>query len=99
MLLPEILFSLVFAVLFTSLLYFGFSRGDDVMGLGLFFLLLFPAIWAVSAWAEPVGPVIYGFHWVPGVFIGFWLILLMAAFIPPRRPEDEIAAAEMSTTT
>lgn len=65
------------------------TRATEDVGIGLamlfFFLILFPLLLAGNAWLTPYGPVLMGVSWLPLVFFGLLLTLLIAA-IAPREP-------------
>lgn len=66
------------------------QSGGAFIGVGLtmlfFFFLIFPLILAVNSWITPYGPVYMGVSWVPIIFTGLALALLLAA-VSPRRPK------------
>lgn len=80
------------------------QSGEEFIGVGLtmlfFFFLIFPLILAANAWITPYGPVYMGVSWVPIIFIGLTLALLLAAVSPRRSkvtpvklddsPEEEV---------
>lgn len=94
----EIAFILILTLLFVALLvpvggyrtrfshYRGEGRAAGVsVALLFYFLILFPLIWAISAWVGPVGPMLWGIYWMPILLIGLALTLLIAA-VTPRPP-------------
>jgi hypothetical protein len=47
-----------------------------------FLMILFLGMWAAAIWLTPVGPTIYNIYWVPQLFIGLLITLLLAAATP-----------------
>ena len=109
----NILFLLFFALLFSSVLAYGFgwrhpsqeqSAGPPLLFLFMIFLFV---MWAGSVWFRPMGPIAWGIPWVSLLVVGFFLsLILLAVAIPSRRPprtareaaaEAEEAAAEGRT--
>lgn len=81
------------------------ERASEGIGVGLtmlfFFFVLFPLILAGSYWVGPYGPMFMGVSWVPILFIGLVLALLIAALSPrDSRPvtleenDPEVSATE-----
>ncbi|WP_017732017.1 hypothetical protein [Nafulsella turpanensis] len=53
-----------------------------------FFVVLFLSIWAASLWVSPFGPVYWGIAWIPLLFIGIIVALLLSAMpSPPANTE------------
>ncbi len=77
MLLAEIIFSIVVALLIGILFYYGFKYSGPWDSFWSFLLILLLAGLAASAWLEPVGPLFYNIAWVPILFV----ILLFAVFL------------------
>ena len=83
MLVAEFLTAVLFAVLFVAVFAVAFDRTGPWEGIGWFFLIVLLGAWAVGAWTEPVGPVLYGVSWVPFFFGAFIIALLVAAMSEP----------------
>lgn len=49
------------------------------------FVILFLGIWAGGVWIEPFGPEAWGVAWLPFLFVGLILALVVAAAAPPVR--------------
>jgi hypothetical protein len=97
MLIVDILFALVFALLFAALLVWPFSRSGPgpASGFVFFALLLFLAIWAGGIWLEPVGPGLWGRPFLSFLIIGLVIMLLLAAAVPPvRHTSPPVSAGE-----
>jgi hypothetical protein len=75
--------------LFLSLVFIPLSRrrhgGGAWTGILLFFFLVFLFAWAGGVWITPFGPTFWGVYWLPFLFIGIIVALLLAAMIPPYR--------------
>lgn len=85
MVIAELLFALVIALVLVAIFTYGFGRAGPWGGFLWFFVLVFLGAWAIGAWVEPVGPVAWGVAWVP-IFFGALLIGLLVAAIPPAEP-------------
>jgi len=89
----EILFAFFFALLLS--IFLGGILGWELPGrkglwpsLIFLFLLIFIATFAGGLWIQPFGPLLWGVYWAPFLLIGFVVMLLVAAVIPPRRPRN-----------
>lgn len=89
----DLLFVLIFALLLSAILSWGFGwrypGGSEAVGISflfLFLILLF-AIWAGGAWFRPWGPAVYGTPWLGLLVIGIFVsLLILAVAAPVRRP-------------
>ncbi|QSE95895.1 hypothetical protein [Fulvivirga lutea] len=79
-----ILYLFVFALLITAISGLAFKTHGPWGSYWPSFLLTFLFIWVVSLWTEPVGPVYYGVSWVPIIFAGVIMAILLAAVTPPQ---------------
>ena len=92
MFLTELIFIIILTVILVGLLVpvGGYTTRHEEMSAGatmvFFFLVLFPIIWAASAWATPYGPAWMGVYWAPILVFGLLFALLIAALSPRRRP-------------
>ena len=86
MFLIHFILALLIAGLFTAIFAAGFRGHRSRTGLLGFFLILLFATWAIALWVPPFGWTLYGVAWLPFLMIGFFLALIMLAFIPPARP-------------
>lgn len=84
----DLLFAFIVAIIFSSTLSVIF-RSDDKSEIGLSFFLIFLIIlgltWTIGIWITPFGPSLLGSFWLPFVFVGFLIFLLIAAIIPANR--------------
>jgi hypothetical protein len=102
--LADILFALALGVLFALLFGALFNSRDGAPGFLMVFLLFFFFAWAGGAWIGPLGPVILGFSWLPGLIVTVLIFLLIAALASARPPKTtqeakaELEAAQATTT-
>lgn len=95
----DLLFALVVALLLTAIFSAGF-RNRGPWGLWwVFLLVVFLAAWAGGVWLTPFGPPLLDVYWLPFLFVGLVVALLIAAAVPPepRRPRAPVAASEVAT--
>lgn len=78
----EIFGILLIALVIGSLFYFGSKRRSPFGPFWLFIFILFLGAWAARMWVIPVGPVLWGFAWIPIVFFVIIVTLLIAAAAP-----------------
>jgi hypothetical protein len=94
--------SIIIALLLTLIFSTSYRHRGPWGGLLFFFLVIFLASWAGQLWI-PRGPVLFGVAWVPLVFIGVLVaILLLAAGssaidrAPVNPPAEKIAQEDAS---
>ena len=83
--------AILVALLFTIIFSYGFRNRGPWGNVWTFFLILFLAVWAASFWIEPVGPYWGDITWIPLIFLGLIIALILAAATPSERP---VSAAE-----
>ncbi len=100
---------LVFVIIIASLAAIGLTVGRLRPGAWpaavWFFLLLLFGTWALGAWLQPIGPRMWGTHWVPYVIAAAGISLLLAAAAtifggaphPPHATQEERAAVKATT--
>ena len=81
----EALVALVVAVLLTILLGRLTGREGGAGALVPVFLILFLFPWAGGLWMAPIGPLLFGFAWVPILVIAAILFLVILIASPPRK--------------
>jgi len=87
MLLTDIFFAGVFALILAGILTATFGRGPAHWpGFLFLFLILVSFIWAGGMWVIPIGPPLWGTYWLSFLIVGFIVALLIAAMMPPARP-------------
>jgi hypothetical protein len=91
MFLHDLLFVFFLSLILTLVFAVGFRRHAWGGGLILFFLILFLATWAGGMWITPFGPVWRGVAWLPFIFVGIIIALLLTAVMRPDRirPREE----------
>ncbi|HYF67409.1 MAG TPA: hypothetical protein VD884_04700 [Ohtaekwangia sp.] len=74
--------ALTIALLLTILSVFVFKRSGPWGTAWSFFLVLFLGLWALSLYVRAIGPVYWGVSWLPIVFGGIMLSILLIAVMP-----------------
>ena len=105
MVLLDVTFALVIAVVVAAIFTWGLGRPGPWGSFVLFVVLLFLATWAIGSWVEPIGPSFWGVAWVPWV-LGALLVGLLVAAVPAGRqarpnsssPEDKEAMAAVAVS-
>ncbi|MFW5686545.1 MAG: hypothetical protein ACOC0O_07830 [Spirochaetota bacterium] len=88
MLIGTVLIALVFAVVLAALFGALFGGRSGVPGFVLVFVLLFLFAWAAAVWIGPIGPMVLGVYWLPGLVVTLLIFLLLAAFAERRPPRS-----------
>lgn len=95
---PGIIFSIVIAVGITLIYWFVLRNKGPWARFMPFFFVIFLGVWAASFWLHPFGPAIEGVSWVPMLFIGIIISLLLSAALPSRQrkksAEDQESAPD-----
>jgi hypothetical protein len=91
MIVPSVIISILLALLFATLLVFVFKRkGPGPIGGFLFLvLIIFMFTWASGSWMQPVGPIIWGIHWLGYLAVALMIMLLLGTLLPPFRRENQ----------
>ena len=100
MLIAEIIFSIIAAILIGVLFYYVFRYSGPWGSFWSFLLILILAGLAASAWINPIGPVFYDIAWIPILFVILLFALLLGAASDPvyrRRIEYREATPEADT--
>ena len=68
------------------LAFTGWRRGwaETWLGIALALVLLLLAVWAGGVWLMPLGPMLWGGHWLSFLLVGFFVVLVLAALMPSR---------------
>jgi Na+/proline symporter len=93
----EFLFVLLLAGIITALLAGSGRRFGPGEGIIAFFFIVLLFSWAGGLWLAPFGPLYMGIYWLPYLFMGVIIALLLAALIPPRQPHTMKEADERAT--
>jgi len=93
-----IIFSIVIAVGITLIYWFVLRKKGPWARFMPFFFVIFMGVWAASFWLHPFGPAIEGVSWVPMLFIGIIISLLLSAALPSSKrkksAEDQESAPD-----
>jgi hypothetical protein len=60
-------------------------------------LIVFLATWSGGVWLKPIGPALWGIHWLSFLFVGIVVGLIMAVFSyqkPPMGRQETLAMLE-----
>lgn len=74
--------ALLIALVLTFISVFFLRRKGPWGSAWTFFLVLFLALWAVSIYIAPAGPIYYGVAWAPLLIAGILLAVLLIASMP-----------------
>jgi hypothetical protein len=96
MFITEILFILCLAFLFTLIFTKGCKRCGPWDNALLFFIVLFLATWGIGRWVTPIGPVLFGFYWLPFLLIAVIISLLLAVMAPSKKPKTAKEAQDLA---
>lgn len=102
MLVMDLVFVFLMAVLFSVLLTSGFGwrhpAREEMWPAGIFlFTILFLVMLGGGLWIEPWGPLVAGVAWVPYLMLGLLVLLLVLAAAAPARPSRTPAEAAQET--
>ena len=86
MIYPDLIFSLLVAVVLCGLFVLLIRKKEARRGFYLLFVIIFLATWAGGVWGGHLGPRTWGIYWVPYVLAGLAITILLW-FIMPKRPE------------
>jgi len=92
MFLIHFLFALVLALFLGAVFIIAFRTKGPGENMFLFLFILFLFIWAGGIWIYPVGPLLWGVHWVPFLFVAIFLFFFLALVRtpPPRESTVEL---------
>ena len=98
MVFADVLFVLFVAVILTAVFGAGLRRTGPWTGWWWFFLIVLLGAGLAAVWARPIGPPLFGVTgWIPIIFLGFILALLLAAATPgtpPQRRDERVQPAD-----
>lgn len=63
----------------------------------LLFFVLFLAAWAGGLWVRPIGPTLWGVHWLGFLLVGLIIAVVMAAATPRRKTPAGGGSAQAAT--
>jgi len=97
MILVDLLIALVVASLLAAVVFLLLRSTGPWASFPLLFFALFLATWAGGIWLAPIGRPVGGVYWVPFLMAGIVFALLLAAVVPPERPEEQETTIELLT--
>lgn len=90
----------VVALIAAAIFYYGLGRRAPWSAFWIFLLIFFFTAWAGSIWMQPVGPLIWGFAFLPVLFLVILVGLILAAASGDRttRRIDRATETEITET-
>lgn len=79
MVMVAIVFSVLYAILLTSIFALIFRNTGPWPGYWIFFIMIFIFSFIAGQWSIPAGPSAWGFYWLPGLLTAVVIATLMAA--------------------
>ena len=89
MYLVEVMTALAVAILLTAILAATLPARRLWRGWLLFFGVVLLSAWAGGVWLPPVGPSMFGIAWMPFLFVGLVVALLLAPSVRRRAREGD----------
>ncbi|WP_128396984.1 hypothetical protein [Botryobacter ruber] len=80
---------ILIAFVIGALFYFVFRNRGPWGSFWTFFLVLFLGVYLAHIWVRPIGPVYWGVAFLPLLFVGLLIALLLAAAAPSRRKNKD----------
>lgn len=107
MVFTSILFSVIFALLFSAILVYGFSRrtAGPFNGMLFLFLIIFMFTWGLGSWMTPIEPLYGEVSWLSYLLTAIVIMLLIGALLPPARtprrgtPAEKLAREEQDNAS
>jgi hypothetical protein len=91
----EFLMALIIALFLIFLFALFTHRRERKKGLFWVFIMLFFATWAGGVWLTPLGPTLWGAHWLAFVVVGMTLLLILLITLPPGAPRGRQETLDM----
>jgi hypothetical protein len=91
----EVFVALMVTVFLSALLMPTFLKGEQRTRLICIFWIIFLTTWAGGIWVRPFGPSFWGIYWLPFLFIGIIIVLILAVSYPRRTPKSRWETLEM----
>jgi hypothetical protein len=91
----EVFVALMVTVFLSALLMPTFLKGEHRTRLIWICLIIFLTTWAGGIWVRPFGPSFRGIYWLPFLFIGIIIVLILAVSYPRRTPKSRWETLEM----
>ena len=95
MIFGEVFVALMVTVFLSALLMPTFLKSEQRTRLICIFWIIFLTTWAGGIWVRPFGPSFRGIHWLPFLFIGIIIVLILAVSYPRRTPKSRWETLEM----
>lgn len=95
MIILELLFASIVALILSTLLMLIWGREATRTGFLWIFLIIFLGSWAGGVWIRPFGPPLWGIHWFPFLSSGLIVALIFAVFAPQRPPKSRNETVKM----
>ena len=95
MILGEVFVALMVTVFLSALLMPTFLKGEQRTRLICIFWIIFLTTWAGGIWLKPFGPSFRGIHWLPFLFIGIIIVLILVVSYPRRNPKSRWETLDM----
>ena len=95
MILGEVFVALMVTVFLSALLMPTFLKGEQRTRLICIFWIIFLTTWAGGIWLKPFGPSFRGIHWLPFLFIGIIIVLILVVSYPRRTPKSRWETLDM----
>lgn len=80
-----IIFALIIAVFISLFFVYVVRNKGPWKTIWPFFFVIFLGVWSASFWIHPLGPTLQDIAWVPLLFIGLIISLLLSIAIPPKK--------------
>lgn len=94
---PGLFAAALIALILTVAAVFFVGRRGPWGSLWTFFLVLFLALWTVSIYVVPIGPVYWGIAWIPLAVAGIIVTILLIAAMPhAHHSRDEVSITATS---
>jgi len=91
----EIFVALLVTVFLSALLMPTFLKGEQRARLIGIFWIIFLTTWAGGIWVRPFGPSFRGIYWLPFLFIGIIIVLILVVSYPRRNPKSRWETLDM----
>jgi hypothetical protein len=91
----ELLVASTVTVLLSALPMSTFLKDEQRTRLICIFWIIFLTTWAGGIWVRPFGPSFRGIYWLPFLFIGIIIVLILVVSYPRRTPKSRWETLEM----
>lgn len=87
----ELIFAGLIAIVITVLYVFLMRNRGPWKSIWPFFFVIFLGVWSASFWIHPIGSALQHYDWVPLLYIGFIIALLLASVVPVKQKSKQSA--------